>query len=65
MLGVEQEQHEGIRTRGAEGGRVGLTVATRKPSNWKTALRQMMPVASATRTSIALATLLCTCWSRR
>ena len=39
-------------------------VATRKPSNSKTALRQVMEVASATRTSIALATLLRTCFNK-
>ena len=38
-----------------------LSVATCKPSNWKTALRVVMPTARATKTSMALATLLFTC----
>ncbi len=42
-----------------------LSVATCTPSNWKTALRQMMPTASATKTTITRATFLCTCFSSR
>jgi hypothetical protein len=55
VLGVEQEQHQGIRTRGAEGGGIGAVGSD--PYG-------LMAVESATRISISLATLFCTCWSR-
>ena len=39
MLGVEQQQHDAVRALGAQGRRSTAPVATRRPSNRKTALR--------------------------
>ncbi|GHO63356.1 hypothetical protein KSC_022480 [Ktedonobacter sp. SOSP1-52] len=65
MLGVEQEQHQAIRARGAEGGQVDCTSCDPQALKLEDRIEACDTSPSATMMTIALATLLFTCWSSR